>query len=110
MFGGGSATATPADIQISHNHFFKPLTWLSGHSGFVGGSGGNPFVVKNHLELKNAQRVLAEDNVFEDTWGGFSQAGFSILLTPKDQYDAQTKTNICPLCEVTDVTIRFSTI
>jgi hypothetical protein len=62
------------------------------------------------LELKNAQRVLAEDNVFEDSWGGFSQSGFSILLTPKDQYDILTNGNICPLCQVTDVTIRYSTI
>jgi hypothetical protein len=108
LFGGGAATATPADIQISQNHFFKPLLWMSGTSGFVGGSGGNPFVVKNHLELKNAQRVLAEDNIFENTWGGFSQSGYSILLTPKNQ--SQGSSNICPICQVTDVTIRYSTI
>jgi Putative Ig domain len=110
IFGGGAATVSPGDIQISQNHFFKPMTWMAGQAGFVGGSGGNPFVVKNHLELKNAQRVLAEDNIFENTWGGFSQTGFSILLTPKDQYDSTTQTNICPLCQVTDVTIRYSTI
>lgn len=110
MFGGGAATGTPADIYISRNHLYKPMMWLQGQQGFVGGSGGNPFVVKNHLELKNAQRVLAENNIFENTWGGFSQVGFSILLTPKDQYDAVTKTNICPLCQVTDITVRYSTI
>ena len=110
LFGGGAATATPADIQISQNHFFKPLIWMSGQSGYVGGTGGNPFIVKNHLELKNAQRVLAEDNIFEYSWGGFSQTGFSILLTPKDQYVLGSNTNVCPLCQVTDVTIRYSTI
>lgn len=110
MFGGGAATASPADIYISQNHFYKPMMWLQGQPGFVGGVGGNPFVVKNHMELKNAQRILAENNIFENTWGGFSQVGFSILLTPKDQYDVITKTNICPLCQVTDVTVRYSTI
>ena len=110
LFGGGAATVSPTDIEISRNHFFKPMTWMSGSAGYVGGAGGNPFVVKNHLELKNAQRVLAEDNVFEDCWGGFSQVGFSILLTPKDQYDVITKVNNCPLCQVTDVTVRYSTI
>jgi hypothetical protein len=110
MFGGGAATVTPADIQISQNHFFKPLIWMSGTSGYVGGTGGHPFIVKNHLELKNAQRVLAEDNIFEYSWGGFSQDGSSILLTPKNQYILGPNTNVCPLCQVTDVTIRYSTI
>src|SRR5437667_1572962 len=110
LFGGGPATTTPADIQISQNHFFKPLLWLSGQPGFMGGTGGNPFIVKNHVELKNAQRVLLEGNIFENNWGGFSQSGFSIVLTPKNQYEAATKTNVCPTCQVTDVTIRYSTI
>jgi hypothetical protein len=108
LFGGGTATTTPTDIQISQNHFFKPLTWMLGSSGYVGGTGGNPFVVKNHLELKNAQRVLAEDNIFEDNWGGFTQTGHSIVLTPKDQSALQG--NVCPICQVTDVTIRYSTV
>ena len=109
LFGGGGATTTPTDIEIRGNHFFKPLTWLAGQSGFVGGAnGGNPFMVKNHLELKNAQRVLVEGNIFEYSWGGFSQNGYSILLTPKNQ--ASGTTNICPICETTDVTIRYNTI
>ena len=64
---------------------FKPMTWMQGQPGYVGGIDGNPFIVKNLFELKNAQRVLFEGNVLEDTWGGFSQAGFAILLTPKNQ-------------------------
>jgi hypothetical protein len=110
LFGGSSATLAPTDIQIAQNHFFKPWTWMSGTSGFVGGVGGHPFLVKNHLELKNAQRVLVEGNIFENNWGGFSQSGFSILLTPKNQYVTSSKTNVCPLCEVTDVTVRNNTI
>ena len=104
LFGGGGGTASPSDIQISRNHFFKPLIWMKGQTGYVGGANGNPFVVKNLLELKNAQRVLFEDNILEDSWGGFSQVGFGIVLTPKNQSGG------CPICQVTDVTIRYSTI
>lgn len=103
LFGGGSGTTTPADIEIRHNHFFKPLMWLKGQPNFVGGPAGNPFMVKNLLELKNAQRVLIEGNIFEYTWGGYSQAGYALLLTPKNQASG------CPICEVTDVTIRYNT-
>src|SRR5215469_966317 len=104
LFGGGGAKVAPADIEIRRNHLFKPLIWRPGEPGFVGGASGHPFIVKNHLELKNAQRVLFEDNLVENVWGGFSQAGFSILLTPKNQ------NNHCPLCIVTDVTIRYCEI
>jgi hypothetical protein len=109
MFGGGGATTTPADIEVRQNHFFKPLTWMSGQPNFVGGPTGNPFMVKNHLELKNAQRVLIEGNIFENSWGGFSQVGYSVLLTPKNQAGANGA-NLCPICAVTDITIRYNTI
>jgi len=101
MFGGGEATLTPGDIEIRRNHLFKPLIWKQGSEGFVGGTSGKPFIVKNLFELKNAQRVLFEDNILENVWGGFTQAGFAILLTPKNQ------NNQCPACKTTDVTIRF---
>jgi hypothetical protein len=105
MFGGGPAAYTPADIEIRHNHFFKPLTWKKGQPGYVGGTNGKPFVVKNLFELKNAQRVLLDGNILENVWGGFSQAGFAILLTPKNQ-----SIGACPICQVTDITIRYSYI
>lgn len=108
LFGGGAASYTPADMEIRGNHFFKPLIWMQGQSGFVGGTSGNAFVVKNHMELKNAQRVLVEGNIFEYSWGGFSQNGFSIVLTPKNQ--AVGTSNVCPICAVTDVTIRYNKI
>ena len=107
LFGGGGATGPPTDIEFRYNHMFKPLMWLSGQPGFVGGSNGNPFVVKNHFELKNAQRVLYEANLGEYSWGGFSQTGYSILLTPKNQAGAPGQ-NVCPACLVDDVTIRYS--
>ncbi len=106
MFGGGAATLTPTDIEILNNHFFKPWQWMAGNNPFVGGADGNPFVVKNHLELKNAIRVLVEANLMEDSWGGYSQTGYGILLTPKNQHTPSGK-NVCPICQVTDVTIRY---
>jgi len=108
LFGGSSATQTPQDIEVRYNHMFKPLTWLKGQPGFVSGKGGSPFIVKNLFELKNAQRVLFEGNIMENTWGGFSQVGFGILLTPKNQTNGVS--NLCPLCQVTDVTIRYSKV
>jgi hypothetical protein len=104
MFGGAPGTTTPADIEIRHNHLFKPMNWRPGRPDFVGSSSNDPFIVKNHFELKNAQRVLFEGNVLENVWGGFSQTGFSILLTPANQ------DNLCPLCRVTDVTIRYNKV
>jgi hypothetical protein len=108
MMGGGEATNTPADIEIRRNHLFKPMIWMRGQPGFVGGLDGSPFIVKNLFELKNAQRVLFEDNVLENTWGGFTQSGFAILLGPKNQ--AIGPRSVCPGCQVTDITIRYVTI
>jgi Putative Ig domain len=104
LFGGGEATQVPQDLEIRGNHLFKPLLWMQGQPGYIGGSNGNPFIVKNHLELKNGVRLLFEGNVLENNWGGFSQTGFSILLTPKNQ------SGTCPLCTVHDITIRYGTI
>jgi hypothetical protein len=108
LFGGGGATVTPADIEVSRNHMFKPMTWMTGQSGYVGGTSGHPFIVKNHLEVKNAQRVLVDGNIMENTWGGFSQVGFAVLLTPKNP--GGSAIDICTVCQVTDVTIRYNSI
>jgi hypothetical protein len=107
LFGGGPATVAPADIEIRGNHMFKPATWQKGHANFVGGRDGHPFIVKNLFELKNGQRVLLEGNILEHSWGGFSQVGFGILLTPKNQAGADG-TSVCSACLVTDITIRYN--
>jgi hypothetical protein len=108
MFGGAAATLTPADIEIRFNHMFKPLIWMKGQPGFVGGKGGYPFIVKNLFELKNAQRVLFEGNILENSWGGFTQTGYGLLLTPANQL--ANGVHVCPSCQVTDITLRYSTI
>jgi hypothetical protein len=110
LFGGGPASITPADIEIRHNYMFKPITWMRGEPGFSGSAEGNPFIVKNSFELKNAQRVLFEGNVLENSWGGFTQTGFSVVLTPKNQNNGKGHDNLCPLCRVTDITIRYCKI
>ncbi len=109
LFGGGAATTTPTDITIRFNHFFKPWLWMKGNVPFQGGDSGNPFIVRHLLELKNAVRVVIENNLMENVWGGFGESGDAILLTPKNQH-SKSGDNICPICEVTDVTIRYTHI
>jgi hypothetical protein len=106
MFGGGEAKFTPADIQITGNHFWKPWQWMPGNANFVGGTDHHPFVVKNHMELKNAIRVLVEANLMDNNWGGFTQAGYALLLTPKNQH-TKSGADVCPICQVADITIRY---
>jgi hypothetical protein len=83
MFGGADpaiAKLIPSDIEIRHNHFFKPLSWRVGDPSY----GGIHWTVKNLFELKNARRVLVEGNVFENSWGD-AQTGFAILLKSANQ-------------------------
>jgi hypothetical protein len=104
LFGGSAATQFPTDIEIRRNHLFRPMLWKEGQPGYVAPAPGASYVVKNNLELKSAVRVLVEANLLENTWGGFSQTGYSILLTPKSQAGQ------CPICRVNDVTIRYNRI
>ena len=105
LMGGGEATATPTDIEIRRNHFYKPMQWKKGIAGFVGAANGNPFTVKNHLELKNAQRVLVEGNLMENTWG--DEPGW-VFDFADSQEPAHGHDDVCPICQVTDVTIRYN--
>ena len=68
---------TPLDLEYRANHFFKPQMWRTCTLGV------NCYIVKNLLEFKNASRILVEGNRFEGSWGGYSQAGFAILFTPR---------------------------
>jgi len=95
MFGGGAGSQIPGDIEIRRNYMFKPLPWMPGRSDFM----GQKFIVKNLLELKNAERVLVEGNLMENSWGGYTQVGYGILLTPRGTWAA-----------VQDVTIRYNLI
>ena len=76
MFGGADSrapTLVPADIEISNNYFFKPLSLIP-----------TKYSVKNLLEFKAAHRVRVAGNVFENN-PLKAQNGFAILVTPRNQ-------------------------
>jgi hypothetical protein len=104
LFGGSAATIVPTDIEIRRNHLFRPMLWKEGEPGYTPTASGNPYIVKNNFELKSAIRLLFEANLLENSWGGFSQTGFSILLSPRSQ------ASLCPICRVNDITIRFDRV
>ena len=104
LFGGSAATTIPTDLEIRRNHLFRPMIWKEDAPGYTPSPAGTPYIVKNNFELKSAVRVLFEANLLENSWGGFSQTGFSILLTPRSQASQ------CPICRVNDVTVRYNRI
>jgi hypothetical protein len=98
MFGGAAAdipNLIPSDIEIRLNDFKKPLAWRPGDPGYA----GIPWMVKNHLEFKNGQRVLIEGNLFEDHWAG-GQSGWFLMLSPRVESGAN------PWAVVSDITFR----
>lgn len=83
MFGGADPeimNLVPSDIVIRGNHFTKPLSWRIDDPTYA----GTEWSVKNLFELKNARRVLVEENLFENNWP-HAQNGFAILFTPRNQ-------------------------
>jgi hypothetical protein len=76
MFGGSDPSIdglVPADITIRRNLITKPMEWR-----------WQSWTVKNLIELKNAERVLIDGNVIENTWPA-GQTGGAILMTPRNQ-------------------------
>jgi hypothetical protein len=59
----------------------------SGESSGTPATSGTKWVVKNHLELKNAQRVTVDGNLFENNWAA-GQSGYAIMLTPRNSGSA----------------------
>ncbi len=74
-----SGWATPAGMDSGS--WIKPTVWS----------------VKNLFELKEAERVLVDGNVFENVWKE-SQNGYAILFTPRNQ------DNTSPWIAVRDIT------
>ena len=94
MFGGadpGIAGVVPSDITIVGNHFYKPLSWKG------------VWTVKNLFEIKNAQRVLVQGNVFENSWAD-GQVGFAIVMKSVNQ------SGRCNWCVAQDITVRQNLI
>ncbi|MEP6729238.1 MAG: Ig-like domain-containing protein [bacterium] len=93
-FGGTDPAVpnlVPSDVEIRHNHIFKPAAWKG------------VWLVKNLFELKNAQRVLVEGNVMEGSWLD-GQGGSAVVLKSVNQ------NNTAPWSGTVDVTIRYNTI
>jgi hypothetical protein len=93
-WGGGDPLIQgliPSDIEIRRNHFFKPTSWKG------------KWMVKNLLEIKNAQRVLIEGNIFENNWQD-GQGGSAIVLKSVNQGGG------CPWCVAKDITFRYNLI
>ena len=95
MFGGadpGIQGLSPSDITIRRNHFFKDPSWKG------------RWTVKNLFELKNARRVLIEDNVFENNWSD-AQSGMAIVIK-----SSQDSCGTCTWQGTTDVTFRYNMV
>jgi hypothetical protein len=104
MFGGADpkiAGLIPSDIEFRRNHVFKPLSWKAGDPTYA----GIRWAVKNSFELKNAQRVLVENNTFEGNWTQ-AQAGFAIVFTPRNQGGAAPWSVVQDVTFINNVLIR----
>ena len=94
MFGGsdpGVTNLTPSDIEIRRNHFTKPVSWKG------------VWTVKNLLEIKHAQRVLIEGNIFENSWTD-GQNGTGIVIKSVNQ------NGNCTWCVTQDVNVRLNLV
>lgn len=94
LFGGADAAIpnlVPSDITIRGNHIMKPMAWQG------------VWEAKNLLELKSAERVLIEGNVFENSWVD-GQVGFAMVLWSVNQGGR------APWSHTGDLTIRRNVI
>jgi len=95
MLGGADpsiANLVSSDIEFRRNYCAKPLSWCATEPNYA----GVHWSVKNLFELKNAQRVLVDGNIFENSWVD-GQTGFAVQLTPRNQ------DGTAPWCTVQDV-------
>jgi hypothetical protein len=76
MFGGADpkiANLVPSDITIRRNLFTKPTAWKT-----------QGWALINLLELKNAQNLTIDGNIFENNWLA-GAVGYAIAFTPRNQ-------------------------
>ncbi|MDQ6661033.1 MAG: hypothetical protein M3Z24_08720, partial [Chloroflexota bacterium] len=99
LFGGVDPAITdlvPSNITFSSNYCSKPFSWRLGDPSYD----GRDWRIKNIFELKNAQRVMIEGNVFEHCWVNGDQNATAIVFTPRNQDGA------APWSVVQDVIFR----
>jgi hypothetical protein len=94
---GGQTPLIPnlvmTNITVKHNYFYKPTSWR-----------GSSWSVKNLFELKNANQVVVDGNVFENNWAQ-SQNGFAILFTTRGE-DSQAPWAVVSNVQFTNNIIR----
>jgi len=76
MVGGSDpsiANLVPSDITITGNTIRKQPGWRN-----------EGWTVKNLIELKNAQRVVVDNNLIEYCWAA-AQQGYAFMITPVNQ-------------------------
>jgi carbohydrate binding protein with CBM6 domain len=76
MIGGSDPSIqnlVPSDITIAGNTIRKQPSWR-----------GQGWTVKNLIELKNAQRVVIDNNLMEYCWAA-AQQGYAFMITPVNQ-------------------------
>ena len=96
MFGGADPAIpnlVPSDITFTHNHVAKPLSWR-----------GSSWTIKNLFELKSAQRVVIDRNLFENNWAA-AQTGSAILLKSVNQ-DGQAPWSVVQDVQFTNNIVR----
>ena len=94
LFGGADPSIpgnVSSDIEFRHNYVTRPTSWKG------------VWQVKNLLELKTAQRVLIEGNVFENNWAD-AQNGFAFVFNSANQEGT------CSWCVTQDVTFRLNVV
>lgn len=102
IFGGDDPKITdliPSDIEFRNNYLTKPLSWRVQDPSYA----GIHWTAKNIFELKNAQRVLFDGNILENSWLD-AQTGYAVALDTTNQYGT------CLWCAVTDVTFTNNII
>jgi len=77
LMGGSTMfipNTTPTGIEFRNNYLTKQTAWR-----------GSSWTIKNIFELKHAQDVVVDGNVFENNWQA-AQPGYAIVFTPRNQY------------------------
>ncbi|MCU0649395.1 MAG: hypothetical protein MUF00_15465 [Gemmatimonadaceae bacterium] len=70
LWGGADPTNpafAPSDIVVRRNHLIKPLSWKG------------VWTAKNLFEIKNAARIVVEENLMENCWAD-AQVGYAVQL------------------------------
>jgi hypothetical protein len=90
MWGGATPripNLVAADITFQRNYVYTPLSWKG------------RWTKKNLFELKNAVRVLIEDNVFDGSWTDGQTGPALVFKSINDEGN-------CNWCRTTDVTVK----